>query len=562
MKKIAIIITTFLVIALVGCEKNWLDINKDPNVPFVAQPNKLLTGAQVNFGYTFCQSNYIGGDLLTYVHQLSSREVDQYSMSATGSIQNTWLSHYAGVMPNINELIRLTDVNANPTGNLSYAGIAKIMKAYSYMVMIDLFGNIPYSEANVAGNIAPAIDTASTIYNTLFVLIDDAIVNLQSTPLPNLMTPKDDDLIYGGNTAKWIRLGNTLKLRLLLNTRLTQDKISGYTQKLADLMTANNFILPDEDFEFWFNEVGTPDQRHQAFVDEYGGGQVTYYISPWFYEIMKGLTINATNNPFANVADPRVPYYWFNQLTGGDAENATDYRHENFVSIVFGSIGPNRDMAQRVSATMIGFYPCGGKYDNGVGGGRTGLTIENGDGVAPQKMMTYASSRFMLAELAITGVIPPGNAPVYYEEGVRAALAHVNKSVAKTTQTGVPQLSAAAINTFVTSLMTRYNTATDERKLEMIITQKWIHNFFNPVESYTDYRRTGYPVLFDPRSGVAIVPINADGEVNTELPVQLVRKYPKSMWYPQREVELNPNFSQKPDLSAARVFWDTRTYDY
>jgi hypothetical protein len=52
MKKTAFIITVFLVIALTGCEKNWLDINKDPNVPTVAEPNKLLTGTQVNFGFT------------------------------------------------------------------------------------------------------------------------------------------------------------------------------------------------------------------------------------------------------------------------------------------------------------------------------------------------------------------------------------------------------------------------------------------------------------------------------------------------------------------------------
>lgn len=558
MKKITFIITVFLVVALVGCEKNWLDINKDPNVPTVAQPSKLLTGVQVNFGYTFGQSSYVGNDLLTYVHQLSSREVDQYSMSATGSVGNTWSNHYAYVVPNLDALIQSTE----PNGNLQYAGIAKLMKAYSYAGMVDLFGDIPYSEANVLGNIAPKADAAAEIYNNLFILIDEAIANLSNTTAPNLLKPVADDIIYGGNVGKWIRMGNTLKLKLLVNSRLAQGSITGYTQKLNELITANNFMLPDEDFEFWFSSAVTPDQRHPAFVDEYGGGQITYYISPWFYEIMKGLTINATNNPFATIADPRVPYYWVNQLTGtAAAQNPTEYRHGAFISIVFGSIGPNADYAQRESATMIGFYPCGGKYDNGTAAGDNGLKIANGDGVAPQKFITYASSRFMLAELAITGTIG-GNAATYYEEGVRAALAHVNKVVGKTTQTGVPQIAATAINTFVTSLMTRYDAATDERKLEMIMTQKWIHNFFNPVDSYTDYRRTGYPILFDPKPGVVIIPINTDGQTNTESAVQLVRKYPKSMWYPQREVELNPNISQKPDLTAAKIFWDTRTYEY
>jgi hypothetical protein len=107
-----------------------------------------------------------------------------------------------------------------------------------------------------------------------------------------------------------------------------------------------------------------------------------------------------------------------------------------------------------------------------------------------------------------------------------------------------------------------YGTTDDEGKLEMIMTQKWISNFFNPVESYTDYRRTGYPVLFDPLPGEVIIPVDYEGNFNTTSPVQLIRKYPKSLWYPSSEVELNPNVTQKTNLSESRVFWDTRTYDY
>lgn len=558
MKKIAIIVTAFLVIALVGCEKNWLDINDNPNLPKTAAPNLLLTGAQVDFAFTFGQSNYIGTGLSSYVHQLSSREVDQYSMSSTSTMGNTWSNHYASVLPNIEKLITIAEAK----GNLKYAGIAKIMKAYSYSVMVDLFGDIPYSEATDSTNFNPKPDASADIYNNLFILIDEAIANLTATTT-NALIPGDDDLIYGGDVNKWERLGNTLKLRLLLNTRLVQSSITNYSGKLNDLIAANKFMNPGDDFEFWFNDTNSPDQRHPAFVDEWGGGQITYYISPWFYEIMRGLTINATNNPFANIEDPRIRYYWINQKTiNQESGLAHEYRHENFISIVFGSIGPNRDYAQRESATMIGFYPCGGKYDNRLGGPIAGFAITDGDGVASQKFITYASLRFMLAELAATNVIT-ANAAVYYEEGVRAALAHVNKAVTKTTQTGVPQIASTAINSFVTNLMTRYNAADQERKLEMIITQKWIHNFFNPVESYTDYRRTGYPVLFDPRPGTVIIPrVWKSTEVNQPSPTQLIRKFPKSMWYPQREVELNPWINQKQDLSVARLFWDTRSYDY
>jgi hypothetical protein len=556
MKKIAIIFITVMVLGIFGCERDWLDINIDPNVPTQADPAKLLTGAQTHLGEAFSQENFVGNPLLSFVHQLVSREYPQYNYAASGTMGNTWWWAYTNVGPNLDELI----VSAEEAGNLRYAGIAKILKAYTFSVMVDLWGDVPYSDYNIPGLIHPTVDPGAQIYNGLLALIDEAIADLNNQDASNLLSPAADDLIYGGNIARWVRLGNTLKLRLLINTRRTPENITGHGTILQNLVTADNFIGPDEDFEFWFNASVSPDQRHPAFKDEYDGGQITYYISPWFYEIMRGLTFNATNNPFAGLQDPRVPYYWVNQLTGGEpAQNPHEYRHGNFVSIVFGTIGPYADGAQRESATMIGLYPAGGKFDDGTGS-TGGLGRADGTGVAPQKFITYASLNFMLAEHYHAA----GNAPLArdaYEEAVRAAFAHVNKVVARTGQEGVPALTAAAINEYVDDLLDAYDAASPDRKLEMIMTQKWIHNFFNPVESYTDYRRTGYPVLFDPLPGTVVIPVDNAGAIS-ESPVQLIRRYPKSLWYPQREVELNPNVVQKTNLSESRVFWDNRTYDY
>lgn len=557
MKKIAIFLTLFLVLGIVGCEKNFLDINDDPNVPTVAEPSKLLTGAQVALGETFSQNNFIGNGLLSYTHQLVSREVQQYNITSSGIISNTWQWAYAYVNPNLDELIKSSEAN----GNLRYAGIAKILKAYTFSAMVDVFGDIPFSESNIPGLIAPKLDASEEIYNSLINLIDEAKLDLNNSEAPNSFKPGSDDLIYNGDIGKWERLANTLKLRLLVNSRLTPEKITNYSTLLTNLIAEDNFIEEGEDFEFWFTSQTAPDQRHPAFVDEYDGGQITYFISPWFYEIMRGLTINAINNPFAGIDDPRVPYYWANQLKDDEAaQNPHEYRHDNFVSIFFGSIGPNTDYAQRESVTMIGIYPCGGKYDDGNGSGGKGFTGTDGDGVAPHKFITYASLKFMLSELAIVGEISQ-DPTTLYEESVRAAYSHVNKVVSRSSK-DVPTIASSVIDDHIAQLLTAFNASSNEVKLEMIMTQKWISNFFNPVETYTDYRRTGYPVLFDATQGIGIVPVDYEGNTNTETPVQLIRLYPKSIWYPDREVELNPNIIQKTNLSEARIFWDTRNYDY
>src|SRR5690606_1332517 len=96
------------------------------------------------------------------------------------------------------------------------------------------------------------------------------------------------------------------------------------------------------------------------------------------------------------------------------------------------------------------------------------------------------------------------------------------------------------------------------RQMEYIMTQKWLSSVGSAVDQYTDYRRTGYPVLFDPKN-----PTMAPGGLVTppedglkQVPVQLNRNYPLSLpWY-QTELETNENApSQKTDLASYKVFW-------
>ena len=92
------------------------------------------------------------------------------------------------------------------------------------------------------------------------------------------------------------------------------------------------------------------------------------------------------------------------------------------------------------------------------------------------------------------------------------------------------------------------------------MTQKWIHNFMNPVDAYTDYRRTGYPTLFDSSKtqepGYGVNPVIAERS-DRRVPLSTFATFPRSLYYPTNsETELNPNISQKTNLSTPFVFWD------
>lgn len=536
-----------------SCSK-YLDINDNPNKPTTAELNKVLTGAEYDIAMSFASGNYIGSSLSSYVFHLSSREVDNYGiMNSTSTLGNTWLQGYVYGLKNTNAVIKA----AEEGNNMIYAGIGKLMKAYAFANLVDLWGDIPYEEFDIEGNYAPKLDRSQDIYNSLLALIDEAIGNLEDTNASNLLKPASDDLIYSGNADKWVRMGNTLKLKLLVQSRKSKNDISDWNTKLSTLLAENNFMRNGEDFEFKHTAKDTPEERHQAYVDEYLGGQSTYYISPWIYETMSGKNLNVTDNPFVSIKDPRIPYYWVNQIKAdSEAQNATDYRDGAFVSIFFASNASGASNDQRETSTFIGIYPCGGKYDNGQGGK---CDAKVGNGVAPEKMLQSYSVPFLLAELYLTGEAS-GDAKSALEEGIERSIIHVN-AVAKASNPNVPAISAENKDAFIEQVLKKYDAAgSDEEKLRIVMTQKWIANFFNPVEAYTDIRRTGYPTLLPKNTTYAQSPyktsqVPEQGPVN--IPLKGINAFPRAMWYPSSEVTRNPNVTNEGrNLSNPILFWD------
>lgn len=563
MKNIRNILALVLVFFMISCEKDFLDINRDPNVPFDAEIEQLFAGAITSMATAHATGSHLSSALNVYTHQLVARESqDQYGMSASSVlIGNTWNNLYSTVLPNLDAIIDLADeeletIEEGLTPRLTnYGATARILKAFMFTQIVDIWGNVPFTEANknAIGIIHPVLDADASVYNACFTLMQEGM-NMLNANAPGIQ----GDVIFNGNVNSWKRLANSLMLNMLNKTRLAKGDITGWQDKMTAVLN-QDFLEPTEHFEIFFTTSVAPDQRHPGFASgAYAGSQLSQYISPWIYEIMNGLTFNASDNPFAGLADPRVPYYWVNQLTpGSEPDNPWEYKHNNFVTIFFGSIGPYRDMGQDGAASTVGIYPVGGKFDDGEGGR---LSISDGTGVAPSKFFTYPDLMFVKAELAHTEGIDFGM-PVeeILENAVQASLAHIDHVVNRSgTEQDVPALNDpdnADIQDFVAAVVNRFAIAeNDASKLEIIMTQKWIAAFYNGIQNYTDYRRTGFPVLFDP-NGISITPNPYE---EPEVPTQLTRSYPSSLWYPQRETELNPQIDQKPNQVDAKLFWDKR----
>ncbi|MFZ5970978.1 MAG: SusD/RagB family nutrient-binding outer membrane lipoprotein [Bacteroidota bacterium] len=539
-----------LVLALSSCTSDFLNINVDPNNPSTASLDFLLPAAQASAGFFW--SRNIHQDASIFVQHFYALAPSQYNI--TGSTYgNDFNGTYNAALKDFDGIIK-QGTERNFKG---YVGIAKVMQGYLYMMLVDAFGDVPFSEALQGETIkSPRYDDDAEVYAGVITLLTEAKADLTAAIAAN--EPRlNSDLVYGtsANAAtqynRWIKAANTILLRLYLN--LGNVNPSQATTGINALITENNFISSNaEDFQLVYGSTQAPLTRHPLFQQEYAGVGKGFYITNYFMYHM--LLKN----------DPRLTYYVFRQ--GTDAQITADAQLRpcrNKPNCVYGwlSVDPGnkgltpldpalangyigRDMGDdsgipgdnQVRATF-GVYPIGGSYDRGPGGGaRTINSGATGAGVIP--FMTNFMRAFMLAEAAIT-LGTPGDPRALMLEGIDASFAKV-ETFSRANDGAAPVMATAAKDAYKALVTGRYdaaNTATD--RLDVIISEKYFANFGNGMETYTDYRRTGMPS-------------------NLPAPIVPLGPQPRRFPLPPAELNANANAPNPPPLVVDRIFWDNK----
>lgn len=535
MKKLLIYTVLVSVCFLTSCSK-FLDINDDPNNPTTAKMSELLPSIQANLaGAVGSSVGGLGNYTSLYTHQTTQRGLPDnfYNFNANEfGVTIPWTLFYTYVLTDISELIKLAEVS-NSRG---YIGVCKVMKAYTFATLVDIYGDVPYFRANLgAEETHPKFDPGSDIYEDVLLLLTNAIEDLNAAT-----ESLAGDLIYGGNYDKWRKLANTLKLKMYTHMR----HVANVSLDVNTLLAHNDLIGAGDDFEFRYGTSVSPDNRNPGYSQEWGPRASRNNINPFFFEIMNGInTFNHGNDIYANLTDPRIPYYFYNQLaTGESPENPCSYcparSGTNFLSIWMFSfdIDENEGFDQAGSRTLMGLYPVGGRYDDGS----AVKANFNGPGNIPQRILPYYTHLFLRAELAQAGVTSE-DARTLFEEAIRAAFAKVNTIASGA---GAPVIGGAAIDNYVAEVLSRFDVASIEGKMEHIITQKWIANFGASIDSYNDYRRTGYPKLHNPDTD------------NLDFTTSAGYLYPFSYPWPQDELNTNPNAPSQKRISEYKVFWN------
>jgi hypothetical protein len=239
-----------------------------------------------------------------------------------------------------------------------------------------------------------------------------------------------------------------------------------------------------------------------------------------------------------------VPYYWFDQLKpNGTPQNPTEYYDNTtgFLTIWFSSQGVNQGWQQDRSQTVLGLYPIGGRYDDGKGGEVNTSGNVSGPGDVAQRLLPYFSSLYIQAELALEEPGVTGDPRELFEAAMYASFQKVNDIA---DEAGVPLIEDDDIDAYVGEVLDKYDAGSQARKLELIMTEKWIASFGFAIDAYTDYRRTGFPVMYDPNTDPLPFTVTSRG-------------YPVSLAYNTLSLNLNHNAPvEQKTVTTDRVFWD------
>jgi hypothetical protein len=517
-----------LTLILTACEKS-LNINQNPNEATSSSPELVLPQAIVGTSRIIVPFSTSGSRIMYYANAGGvsgwGGSFLEYTYTS-GDDAARWSDTY-------NNLMDYDYVIKNTEGDASNADLfhaAQIMRAYNFANLVDMYNDVPYSEAfQGRDNLLPKYDKAQDIYADLASRLDAAIVFFKST---STASPRFNsaDVIFKGNLTNWARLANTLKLKLVV-------KGEGLVTFANQTIDAIGVLTDDAIVQPVFTKIdGKQNPMWNTWAYNAAGAGVGTFGTQFiptdfvlsFYDGYKLTDPGRAEVSFANGLS--VPT---NQL--GDEDNPP------------GGLAPSswvlRPNTGTISATNY----------RGVG-------IVKGP-AAGQPIMLLAEAKFLEAEAIVRGLMT-GDAKVSFESGIMASYDYLYKN--ESDIVSAPTSSATYLATYkadnALSYLADFDLATtDDQKIEAIITQKYIaFNFLFGHEAWNEYRRTGYPSIIDPATSLPFPNTIANSKetfVSIRSLAPTPDKLPTRYLYPNTEVAYNG--ANVPDVSSftSKIFW-------
>ena len=522
---------------MTGCTDNFEDLNTnkyevDPdNLPFESQfvePITYVYAPQQNMFqfWTNLSTDLFSGYFMTPHNFGGNGNVDyKLNRGFCGGMYENFNLH---MFNNTRRLIKTCDEK----GLVDYAAIMRVVQVYALSTMTDTYGPVAYQSVLDGNDVSFYYDSQESIYNAMFALLDEAITGFKNGT-SDVANMQQFDYWCQGNRELWVKVANQFKLRLAM--RIVKANPGLAKQKAEEAVAGGVLTAADKDILI---DQGLSNELTRMF--EWGDCGVNANL----VTIMEGYN------------DPRIALYLTKNTSDikvGD--NVVVAKDSKYLGIRGGCNLPNKPNQWGNFSNVVCTYST------------------------PMPVMKAAESYFLRAEGALRGWNMGGSAKDLYEEGIRLSIK--NELKYKGVYASITSISDEEIDAYINGTTTQIdfvdpvdaqnsikamNTvpvkwndgASNEEKLQRIITQKWIANFPLSTEAWAEYRRTGYPKLFPNRVN------SSNGTIDTD---EQIRR----LIYSEVEINTNNEELQKGiqilnqenssskftgDIGGTRVWWD------
>ncbi|MBK6994652.1 MAG: SusD/RagB family nutrient-binding outer membrane lipoprotein [Lewinellaceae bacterium] len=420
-----------------GCTKDFDEINTNPNSPTAVNSGLLLPQIQRDMMNALTNETWgIGNIVIQHTAKNQFVNEDRYLW---GELNNIWNNVYDNSR-DIKIIIQQSEAN----GENNYKAVALIMKSWMFSLATDAYGDVPYSEAISAkeGQNYPKYDDQESIYNGILSDLKTAgeLLGTSSEAVAG-------DVIFQGRLDKWKKLANSLRIRALMRISRKRDVGADLRTIVENPATYPVFESVADNAVYTYASAA-PDQfpLHSSRIGS-------------FNEFRASKTLLDT---LQSLNDPRMPIFF----------RPTPDTEGSGVPIYAGIPNGLND----VDALQ---YNGGPQFQSRIGTIYYEQAISTpGLSIAKGVIMTYAELQFLLAEAAEKGLIS-SDAKTYYESGVQASFEFYGLTTP---------------SDYLNRLETAY-TGSQQEKLSKIGFQKWVSLYYQGLEAWFDWRRTGIPAL-------------------------------------------------------------------
>ncbi len=482
------ILTSLILIVLfafAGCDKGFEEVNKNPNNPEEVNPELLMVSIiRGTVNQMVNDAFSIGNVVAQQSAEIREPGTDRYQWGSFG----VWSNGY-NTLRNVQNLY---DIGSERNLN-NYKGVALVMRALIFSRMTDCYGDLPYTEA-LKGKQAdpvytPKYDRQQDIYKGLIAELTEAnrLLSANGGAIRS-------DILFNGDVTRWKRFANSLKLRLLLRQSNKVNPAAAMQEMINNtatypVMMANN------------------DNAALKYVESPNLFPITGQRSGFFFDRRLGKTFADKLNEFN---DPRLRV--FAQPTAESAGTAQPKWAGVRSGETDANLGSNID--RKVSALGTIYY--------------LGLQVPvRAEGL----VMTVSEVKFILAEAALKGWIS-GDAKALYEDGIKLSVDYYRN------------VSGTNINASAGYLNQPGVAFNEANGMQVIGTQRWIALFFNDLQAWHEWKRTGIPNL---------TPSFVNNN-NNQIPVRF--QYPDEQQVTNRENYAAAVSIQGPDNINTKVWWD------